>query len=592
MNFNLKQKLDLAPKKPGCYLWKNHLNEIIYIGKAKNIYKRVHQYFNGPKDLKTSKLVNDIFDVEFIEVNNENEALLLEANLIKKHKPRYNILLKDNNGYPYILITKEKYPRLIYTRNFDPKKGKHYGPFASSEMKAYDLYNLLLKLFPLKNCFNKKGRKCEFYDLNLCMKACTHEVSEADYEVMKKKIDYFFHNGADQVLKGLKEKELIASEKFDFEQAKKYLDLQKAINLIFDKQIINLYSAKERIDVLAYQIKENVICIVLFSYVSSQLVSKNTICDFYYGEEQEVITSYLSQYYKDNIKPKILYASLDQANATLLKESLGIEIINPTSGKMNEIMSLALQNVTNELSQKYDSLVKKEQRINLALDQLKELIKVDKLNHLEVYDNSNLFNTDKVSAMIVFENNQFNKKKYRKYKIKDQQALGDYHYMYEVIYRRLYQALKNNFVDLPDLIILDGGKHQVLAAKKAIVDLQIDQKINLIGLAKNNKHQTDKIVTSDLEEISLDKSSVLYFFLANLQEEVHKFAISFFRKTKAKSLYDSILDQIKGLGKKRKQQLIEHFKTIDEIKKASIASLSQVLPIEIAKKLKQKLDQS
>ncbi|WP_027121856.1 excinuclease ABC subunit UvrC [[Mycoplasma] imitans] len=592
MNFNLKEKLDLAPKKPGCYLWKNNLNEIIYVGKAKNIYKRTHQYFNGPKDLKTSKLVNDIFDVEFIEVNNENEALLLEANLIKKHKPRYNILLKDNNGYPYILITKEKYPRLLYTRHFDPKKGKHYGPFASSEMKAYDLYNLLLKLFPLKNCYNKKGRKCEFYDLNLCMKACTHEVSEADYEVVKKKLDYFFHNGADQVLDSLKQKELSASNKFDFEQAKKYLDLQKAIKLIFDKQIINLYSAKERIDVLGYQTKENVICIVLFSYVNSQLVSKSTICDFYYNEEQEVIASYLSQYYKDNIKPKILYASLDEANTKLLKTSLEIEIINPSSGKMNEIMSLALQNVNNELSQKYDILVKKEQSFSQAVEQLRQLLKLDRLNHIEVYDNSNLFNTDKVSAMIVFENNQFNKKKYRKYKIKDDQTLGDYHYMYEVIYRRLYQSLKNNFVDLPDLIILDGGKHQVLAAKKVISDLAITHKVNIIGLAKNNKHQTDKVVDYDLNEHALDKRSVLYFFLANLQEEVHKFAITFFRKHKTKSFYDSILDGIKGLGKKRKQQLLEHFKTIDEIKKASIASLSQVVPIEIAKLVKQKFDQS
>ncbi|MDC4163686.1 excinuclease ABC subunit UvrC [Mycoplasma sp. T363T] len=591
MNFNLKQKMDNAPKKPGCYLWRNNLNEIIYVGKAKNIYKRIHQYFNGPKDLKTSKLVNDINDVDFIEVNNENEALLLEANLIKKHKPRYNILLKDNNGYPYILITKEKYPRLLYTRNFEPKKGKYYGPFASSELKAYDLYNLLLKLFPLRNCFNKKKRKCEFYDLNLCMKACTHEVTDEDYEVVKKKIDYFFNNGADQVLDNLKQKEELASQKLDFELAKKYLDLQKAIKLIFDKQIINLYNNKERIDVLAYQTKDNVISIVLFSYVDGKLVSKNSLCDFYYASEQEVLTSYITQYYKDNIKPKTLYVSLNEENAKLLENSLAIELINPVSGKMYEIMYLALQNVSSLLDQKYESLVKKERSIDQALDQLKDLLKLDKLNLIEVYDNSNLFNTDKVSAMVVFENKKFNKKKYRKYKIKDNDNQGDYHYMYEVLYRRLYSCIKNNLLDLADLIILDGGKLQVLAAKKVINDLDLHNKVNVIGLAKNNKHQTDKLVDYDLNEYDLDKRSELYFFLANLQEEVHKFAISFFRKTKAKSFYDSILDDIKGLGKKRKDKLLEHFKSVDNIKKTSLENLSQVVPLEVAKNIKQKLDQ-
>ncbi|QZX49434.1 excinuclease ABC subunit UvrC [Mycoplasma sp. E35C] len=590
MDFNLKQKMDLAPKKPGCYLWKDNLNQIIYIGKAKNIFKRIHQYFNGPKDLKTSKLVRDIYDVEFIEVKTENEALLLEANLIKKHKPKYNILLKDNNGYPYILITNEKHPRLLYTRYFDPKKGKYYGPFASAEMKTYELYNLLLKLFPLKNCFNKNKRKCEYYDLNLCMKACTHEVTDDDYFRVKQNIDYFFNHGADQVLEQLKQKEIVASEKLDFELAKKYYELQKAINLIFDKQIVNLFNNKERIDVLAYQTKDNVISIVLFSYVEGKLVSKNSICDFYYNDEQEVLTSYLTQYYELNIKPKTLYASLNNENIALLNNSLNIDVINPSTGKMYEIMLLALQNANSQLLQKYQSLVKKENLITEAIDQLKAMLHLDKLDIIEVFDNSNLFNTDNVSAMIVFEKNQFNKKKYRKYKLTDNQNQGDYHYMYEVIYRRLYHSLKEGFKDLADLIILDGGKPQILAAKKVIKDLEINGKINIIGLAKNNKHQTDKLVDIDLNEHELDKKSSLYFFLANLQEEVHKFAITYFRKTKAKSFYKSQLDEIKGLGKIRKQKLIDHFKTIDKIKEASIENLSQIVPIEVAKLIKSKLN--
>ncbi|WP_033159786.1 excinuclease ABC subunit UvrC [Mycoplasmoides alvi] len=587
MNKILKNKLKNAPKTYGCYIWKNKLNEVIYVGKAKNIYKRTHQYFLTCKDSKTLKLVNEIFDVNFITVQNENEALILEANLIKKYKPKYNVLLKHNNGYPYFLVTNEKKPRFLYTHEFNPKKGKYYGPFANSDMKAYEIYNLLIKLFPLRKCNSSKNKKCFYYDLNLCMGACVNEDTLEKYELMKKKIDNFFTNGSNEVLNELKIKENLAVERLDFEQAKHYLGLQNAIKLFSNKQLINLNNNKNNADVIGYTSIDNYICIVIFSYVNGKLINKNSTISKFAGDTNDAISSYLFQYYTSNKKPKKIYVSLNLTTSKLLENNLKIIILNPEKGKMKNILDLAIKNAKIELDIKLKSILLKEERTIKANEELGNILKIKNLKSIEIFDNSNIFNVNKVAAMVVYENGEPNKKKYRKYKIKNEKAKSDYECMYEIIYRRYLRLIKEK-IKFPELIIVDGGKIQLNAAHKALKELNIINKTNLIGLAKDEKHKTSYIQTIN-KKIKLDKNSNIYFFLANMQEEVHKFAITYFRKEHQKSITNSILDKITNLGKIRKNKLLTHFGTISKISNATIEELSQFVPKKVAISIKEKL---
>lgn len=585
---NLKIKLKNAPKSPGCYLWKNKYKEIIYIGKAKNLFNRIHQYFLKPNNNKTEKLISEIADVDFITVKNNNEALILEANLIKKHKPLYNILLKDNNGYPYILVTNESKPRLIYTRNYNPKLGKYYGPFASTDIKAYDIYNLLLKIFPLRSCANKKNKKCFYYDLGLCMKACAGEDTPEQYQIIKKKIDIFFNKGAEDIIQELKQKEKNAAIKQDFEQANKYLKIQKNILMISQKQVINIGN-KENIDFVVYDTKDNYLTIVIFSYSNGKLLNKNTIFNQYISDIKDEVVSYVFRYYSSEKKPDTAYISLDDESINLLKNNLNINLINPQKGKMQQIMEMALKNAKNELEIKYNSNLAREERTTKANQKLAELLNIKKLNRIEIFDNSNIFNTDPVSAMVVYENGLPNKKEYRKYKIKIKSSKSDYEYMYEIIYRRFLKLLKEK-KPFPDLVILDGGRIQINAALKALKSLNIEKYVNLIGLVKDKHHKTNIIETAEHQKIELDKKSGLYFYLLNIQEEVHRFAINFFRKTNRKSALSSVLDNIKNLGKIRKEKLLSIFDTISKIAEAPIEQLAQVIPINVAKELKAKIE--
>lgn len=584
---NLKTKLENAPKSPGCYLWKNKYKEIIYIGKAKNIFNRIHQYFLKPNNNKTAKLISEIKDVDFINVKNNNEALILEANLIKKHKPLYNILLKENNGYPYILVTNERKPRLIYTRNYNSKLGKYYGPFAGADINAYEIFSLLLKLFPLRACTSKKNKKCFYYDLGLCMKACTGEDTPEQYELMKKKIDTFFNKGAEDIIEELKQKEKNAANKEDFEQADKYLKMQKNILSISQKQIINIGN-KQNIDFVVYDTKDNYLTIVIFSYSNGKLLNKNTVFNEYVSDIQDEVVSYVFRYYSNEKKPETIYISLDNESINLLRNNLNIDVINPQKGKMQEIMELALKNAKNELQLKYNSNLAKEERTTKANQKLAELLNIKKLNRIEIFDNSNIFNTDPVAGMVVYENGIPNKKEYRKYKIKIQSSKSDYEYMYEIIYRRFLKLLKEKKA-FPDLVILDGGRVQINAALKALRSLNIEKYVNLIGLVKDKYHKTNMIETANYQKIELDKKSGLYFYLLNMQEEVHRYAISFFRRTNRKSALSSVLDNVKNLGKVRKEKLMSIFDTVSKIANASIEQLAQIIPIDVAKELKNKI---
>lgn len=589
MNDNLKEKLNNIPKKPGVYLWKDKYNEVIYVGKAINLYNRTHQYFLFPQNLRRTQLANNIYDLDYVVTKNDNEAFILENNLIKKYQPKYNVLLKDGSNYPYILLTNEKDPRLLYTRIIKKNNGKYYGPISAGIKNKYDIYNLVLELFPLRKCNIVPKEKCLYYDLHQCVGPCINKIDINTYKTIKSNIDAFFHGEYKDIIFKLKEQELQLAQNLNFEQAQQKKELIEAIQNLTINQTVQLASL-DSTDIVAYKVIDNKIGIVVFGYTNGKLLTKfDSVEDIYDDNDTEVVANYLMQYYEKFDHPKILYVSLDEQNIKLLEESLKITIKNPTKGQMKQIMLSALENadviIKNSLRSKQNKLA----RTVIANEELRQLLKMESLNRIELFDNSHIDNVDRVGAMVVFENGIANKKLYRKFIIKNQTSQDDLAYMKEVLYRRYSKMLKNEEA-LPDLIIVDGAKLQVEVANAILKELKIDLLVNVIGLKKNDEHKTKSIILKNYDEIILDKKSNLYFYLLNMQEEVHRFAISFFRQRHTKSLFSSELDHIEGLGSKRKTLLMQAFNNIYEIKNATLEQLKQVVPLNVALKLKEKFN--
>ena len=589
MNDNLKEKLNNIPKKPGVYLWKDKYNEVIYVGKAINLYNRTHQYFLFPQNLRRTQLANNIYDLDYVVTKNDNEAFILENNLIKKYQPKYNVLLKDGSNYPYILLTNEKDPRLLYTRIIKKNNGKYYGPISAGIKNKYDIYNLVLELFPLRKCNIVPKEKCLYYDLHQCVGPCINKIDVNTYKEIKNNIDAFFHGEYKDIIAKLKEQELQLAQNLNFEQAQQKKELIEAIQNLSINQTVQLANL-DSTDIVAYKVIDNKIGIVIFGYTNGKLLTKfDSVEDIYDDNDTEVVANYLMQYYEKFDHPKILYVSLDEQNIKLLEESLKITIKNPTKGQMKQIMLSALENadviIKNSLRSKQNKLA----RTVIANEELRQLLKMESLNRIELFDNSHIDNVDRVGAMVVFENGIANKKLYRKFIIKDKTSQDDLAYMKEVLYRRYSKMLKNEEA-LPDLIIVDGAKLQVEVANQILKELKIDLLVNVIGLKKNDEHKTKSIILKNYHEIILDKKSNLYFYLLNMQEEVHRFAISFFRQRHTKSLFSSELDHIEGLGSKRKTLLMQAFNNIYEIKNATLEQLKQVVPLNVALKLKEKFN--
>lgn len=584
----LQKKLKLIPKAPGCYLWKDKNGIIIYIGKAKNLYNRTHQYFSSKKDLKTFKLVNEIADVDYIVVNNENESLLLENNLIAKHKPKYNILLRESNTFPYIVVTKERHPRILYSHDNKKKiKGTYYGPFAT--VKKYELYNFINRIFPLRKCKTLPNQKCIYYDIGQCLGPCINDISSQDYCPHLKKINDFFSGKYQELDKSLEKEEKENAKNLNFELSKEYLELRNSLKVFSSKQDV-ISSQKNDEDVIAFSIRENIIALVIFKYANGSLISKYDIFTVFYLSSDEIVESLVFDYYKNIAiqKPSNVYLSLEESILINLKSSLGINFCNPTKGIKKDIMITALTNANELMKNKYLTTIANLSRESNSLQQLQDLLGLDSLYVIEMFDNSNIFNNDKVAAMVVYENGKKNKNLYRKFNIKNEDANSDFEYMEEIIYRRYKNVLESKS-SLPNLIIVDGGKPQVQAALNSLIRLNINSIVPVIGLSKDDKHKTDKIIKSDFSEIKLDKTSELYFFLLNMQDEVHRFAISFHRNKRSKSLFKNSLYEIDNLGKKRIEKLLLRFETLEKIREASIDELSQVVPRRVAINIKNKL---
>ncbi len=583
-NKNLAEKIENLPESPGCYLWKNNVNQIIYIGKAKNIKKRTMQYFNN-KDLssKIKLLVSQISDIDFIVTNNENDALILERNLISKYKPKYNSLIREKGNYPYIVLTKEKNPRLIYTNYPDKYHGKKFGPFATQWVKKHDIYLLVSRLFKLRKCYKLPNKKCIYYDIGQCLGPCINDISDQKYQAIKKEVEDFFSGNTFNIKKDLKQKELEASRKMEFENAQYFLELQNSIDhMILENQ--TLFNKKLNVDVIGYYEHDGFITVMIFKYKDGELLETFLDNNFLLTDVDEYLEKFILDYYDNRENVKKVYVDLNENILNQLKKYIPrINFINPKKGNFKELLILSTKNAKSNNDRKYFEMSNNLLRNETCLEELKKLLDLDNLTVIELYDNSNLHNDKKIGVKVCYINGYSEKSLYRKYNINDNSINSDYDMMQYVLNKR-FNNLKEGEL-LPNLIIMDGGKPQISAAIKSLSKKGLDKIINVAGLVKDDKHTTDRIIFNN-KEIIIDKKSNLYLFLLKMQEEVHRFAITFFRNKKAQSLYETELSKIKGIGLKTLKKLLENFTSIDEIKNASDEELGKYISAKVIKNIR------
>ena len=584
MNDKVKAKLDMMPNTPGCYIYKDIDNNVLYVGKAKRLKTRVNQYFDRVYFNKTANLVKQIDDVEFILTHSEKEALVLEINLIKQYMPPFNVIFMDDKHYPYIAISKEKYPRLSIRRDAKSKKFKHYGPFPDSK-NAYQVLHLLNTIYPFRKCKHIPSTSCLYYHMNQCLAPCVNKLDDNCYVNHVKEIDKFFKGNSNELLKDLTSKMYEASDNLNFEKALELKNLIDGIKNITSKQIIEFDDKVSR-DVIGFYIKEGFLSISVLMYRNGYLNAKiNEVIDFI-GEIDELIATFLMQFYETHDVPKEIYIS-ENINISILEETLNINIVNPKIASGQELLTMAIENAKKSLEARFIELASKDEDIFIELG---SYVNLSRVSTIEMCDMSHISGDSAVGAIIVFQNGYPMKNKYRKYNINGENTKDDLASTHEVIYRRFYNLLKDN-LPFSDILIVDGGVNQMNAANQALSELGITN-MKVCGLAKDDHHRTRAFITPDYQEIELKKDSKLFLFLMKMQDEVHRFAITFFKNKKAKSMLSSILDDVKGLGSVRKKRLLTIYKTIDEIKKAPLEQLSQIMPLNVAKELLKVLNEN
>ncbi len=573
MNTIIKEKLAVLPDQSGCYLMKNEIGEIIYVGKAKVLKNRVRSYFTGTHDAKTQRLVNDIVDFEYIVTDSPIEALILENHLIKKYRPKYNIMLKDDKTYPYIKITMDEHPRLEITRKVKKDKAKYFGPYPNAGA-AQQVKRLLDKLYPLRKCKNLKERVCLYYHLNQCLGPCEYTVEEQTYEEMIKKITRFLQGDVEEVVKELKEKMNEAAERLEFERAKEYRDKLQDIEAIMSKQVISLGDRTDR-DIFGFHVDKGWMCVQVFFMRQGNLMERNVSIFPYHNTMEEDFMSFVTQFYFENpVLPKEILLPED-IDTELLEEWLQVKVHQPKRGQKRKLIEMAKENARIAIEERFQIEAKSEKRTFQAIERLGELLEIGTLHRIEAFDNSNIQGVDPVSAMIVFIDGKPDKSSYRKYKVKTVEGPNDYDTMREVIRRRYTRVLKEG-LNLPDLIVVDGGKGQISVARD-VLENELGLYVPVAGLQKNDKHRTADLLYGDpLETIALDRTSQEFYLLQRIQDEVHRFAISFHRETRKKSLLYSQIDEIQGIGDKRKKLLLKHFGSVKKIKEASIDQFREI----------------
>lgn len=568
----IKQKLAVLPMEPGCYLMKSRQGEIIYVGKAKNLRNRVRSYFTGAHDEKTTRLVAEIRDFEFIVTSTEIESLLLELTLIKKHYPRYNILLKDDKSYPFIKITKEKHPRLLVTRQVKKNSGKYFGPYPNA-YSAQETKKLLDRIIPFRKCNHMPDRLCLYYHIGQCLGPCVKNIDEREYEEMTRTVTRFLNGEDTTIIEDLKAKMMEASEALNFEQAKEYRDLISHVESIMFKQKMMTPDMTVR-DIFGYSVDRGWMCIQVFFIRQGNLIERNATMIPLMEDPEDAFYNFIGQFYQlsQHILPQEVHipAGLDKK---VVESVVDTKVLQPVRGKRKEMVELAEKNARIALSNKFDIIERDESRTIKAIEELGRAMNIETPVRIEAFDNSNIQGVDPVSAMITFIDGKPNKKDYRKYKIKTVKGPDDYSSMAEVVRRRYTRVLREN-LPLPDLIIVDGGKGHMNVVS-SVLENELGLDIPVAGLKKNDKHQTSELLYGENADIiPLNKKSQSFYLLQRIQDEVHRFAITFHRQTRAKTGLQSQLDNIEGIGPKRKSQLIKHFGSIKRIKEADIDQIT------------------
>ncbi len=575
-----EEKINLLPDLPGCYLMKDKNKEIIYVGKAKNLKKRVSQYFTKPHDGKTALMVSNVDDFDLIITNSEKEALILEANLIKKYDPKFNILLKDDKRYPYVKLNLKEHPYLEIARDIKDKKAKYFGPFSDSTA-AYESINLLNKIYPLRKCKNIPKKECLYYHLGMCLGPCINKINKEEYDEIVEKITKFYNGDASEVKKKLIEKMNKLASELKFEEANECKKMIEYLNHLLINQNVEL-NKNLNVDFFSSHSKEGYVSFTVFIYRNGTLIHKESSVHELIGDLKESFESFITSYYLKRVKPKEIFVPT-YLDKQLLSDVLEIKVSNALQGSKKDIMDMVGRNAIKELE---DAFAKSNGRKQVLLN-LQESLQIGYPHRIDLFDNSHYAGDNAIGVKVCFEDGVSNKKLYRKYLIKGDNKKDDLASMKEVVYRRLFKIISENDYK-PDLIIVDGGLNQLNIVKEMVTNLNLD--IHLAGLVKDDKHNTRALINENGEVVEIDKHSDLFFFLMKMQDEVHRFAITSHINKRKKSLTSSILDEVKGLGSKRKETLLKAFPSTIDLRNASIEEISQYVPLSVAKEIKKILE--
>ncbi len=578
----IKEKLSLVPQLPGCYLMKNKDNIIIYVGKAKKLKNRLSSYFRGTHTGKTAKLVSEIVDFDYIVVGSEIESLVLENNLIKQYDPKYNILLKDDKSYPYIELTNDKVFKLSIVRSINRKKNTNhlYGPYPNVTA-ARNIVNLLNRIYPLRKCSTYNKKPCLYYHIGECLGYCTNSYEKDKLLDMKNEIIKFLKGDHSIVTKKIKEEMYIESSLMHYEKAKELKELLDYIEVVLTKQQVEMGDNVDR-DVFGYFTTKGYLSVQVFFIRGSKLIGKHSKIFPLIDDEVSSFTSYISTFYdKDIILPKeILIPS--GINNELLSEYLNTKVLIPSKGSKKKIVDMACNNAEILLNEKFELIKKDEEKTIVANEELRNILNLDKLDRIEIFDNSNLFGSFNVSGMVVYIDGKEAKNEYRKFKITNDKN-DDYGTMREVIYRRYFRVLKDN-LNKPDLIIVDGATGQMNIARSVIESLKLN--IPVVGLKKDDHHTTSALLAFDpIQEIKIDKDSNLFHYLERMQDEVHNFTINYHKKLRSKGSLESVLLNVSGIGEKRRLELLKKYRSVSKMKEATLEELESILPKKVAEDL-------
>ncbi len=583
---DFKEKLSLVPTKPGSYQMKNKDGIVIYVGKAKNLQRRLRSYFTRTVTGKTKMLVDDIDDFEYIVTSSELESLILEITLIKKYDPKYNILLRDDKSYPYIELTNDKYPTLKVVRNVKRKRKKNhlYGPYPNVSA-ARKTVNMINRIYPLRKCDKLKKELCLYYHIHECLGYCVKEVDKETIDNMKKEIISFLKGDPTIITEKIKVEMEKASLSMNYEKAQELKLMLEDIETTLRRQKIDL-NKNYNFDMINYYYDNNYLSIELFFIRDGLLFGRHNEIISSLGEFSNEITEYLIKFYDKGLLPHELYVP-DEMDNELLSDYFQIKVITPQKGKLKSLLDLCKENAKEQMELQEETLKKDDEERIKAIEELKNLLGLTSLRRMESFDNSHLFGTFYVGGMVVFDDFLPNKDLYRKYKISTD-VKDDLSAMKEVIYRRYFKTLMEETY-APDLIVMDGGALQISVCKEVLDSLGL--KIPIIGLVKDKNHRTNHIMNENYEILNVPKDSKLFLFLTRIQDEVHRYAITYHRNIKAKGALSSILDVVPGIGEVRKKELMKKFGSLKKMKEASLEELAKVVNHDVAIKLKEYLDE-